>query len=109
MFRPKLPIPVLNGFTTINRYNFAVGFTTPASTALLKPHTTRFSGSNGSGTDSGSTTLSGVEPNFDDARSTDPDRAAQPATRQLASPTISTIRLQNLTFSTRDSPSLPDL
>src|SRR5687768_1416440 len=58
MFLPKLPMPVLTGFTTTNRYTFAVGFTTVVNTPLLKPHTTRFTGSSGSGTDSGRTTFS---------------------------------------------------
>src|SRR5688572_4037246 len=83
MFLPKLPMPVLTGLTTTNRYTFAVGLTTPDNTPLLNAHTIRFNGSNGSGTDSGRTTLSAFA-SVDFAvgsLGTDADCAAPPATR----------------------------
>src|SRR6185503_18776340 len=90
MFFPKLLMPVLTGFTTTNRYTSAVGLTTPDNTPLLNAHTIRFNGSNGSGTDSGRTTLSpSVATDFAaGSLETDADCAAQCATRQHVSATI---------------------
>src|SRR5688572_27096941 len=95
MFLPKLPMPVLTGFTTTNRYTFAVGFTTVVNTPLLKPHTTRFTGSSGSGTDSGRTTFSALAVAFA-APSFETDAAgcsAPRAIKQHASATSRTTRL----------------
>src|SRR5678815_4207723 len=95
MFRPKLLMPVLNGFTTMDRYTRAVGCTTQVNTPLLKPHTTRFTGSSGSGTDSGRTTFSAwsLETGTADLEArpleTDSDCVAQPATTQHARANVS--------------------
>src|SRR5262245_14926653 len=58
MFRPKLAMPVLNGFNTTHRYTLAVGLTAAVSTPSLNFHTIRLTRSSGSGTDSGRTTVS---------------------------------------------------
>jgi hypothetical protein len=55
---PKFPIPVRTGFTTTNRYTLLVGLMTTVISPLLKPHITRFTGSRGSGTVWGRTTVS---------------------------------------------------
>src|SRR5687767_9963609 len=52
---------VRTGFLTTNRYTRLVGLMTPVMTALLKPHIARLNGSSGSGTDLGSTTVTGGE------------------------------------------------
>src|ERR1051326_2201962 len=68
MFRPKFLIPVRIGFLTIIRYTFAVGFTTSVIRPRLKAQIPRLNGSNGSGTDFGSTTVSeSLAPEFESA------------------------------------------
>src|SRR5678815_1330583 len=111
MFRPKLLMPVLNGFTTMDRYTRAVGCTTQVNTPLLKVHTTRFTGSSGSGTDSGRTTFSAWSLETTDfvARrlETDPDCVAQPTITQHANATVCTMpfKLSHLhTFSLSRAP-----
>ena len=51
-------MPVRTGFTTTNRYSRLVGLMMPIITRWFNAQITRFSGSMGSGTDLGSTTVS---------------------------------------------------
>src|SRR5687768_185862 len=102
MFLPKFPMPVLTGFATTTRYILAVGFTNPVSTPLLKAQTTRLTGSSGSGTDSGRTTLSSFALFEIVAPSTAMEGADCPAaraTKQHARPIAGRIRRESFTAS----------
>src|SRR2546422_130466 len=60
MFLVKLAMPIRAGFLTMNRYTLELGCTNQSVTPLLKPQIARFSGSKGSGTDLGITTVCAV-------------------------------------------------